>query len=262
MPAGGLHEQDCLPEARVRDRARRISPGGCALRDHRRSRLGLSNMQHGRPWRSVASALAQLRTASSAARVNRLSWYITPILWSGLSVSMMSLLWVCRSVVDTFPRATSPTAGPTVPPCRCVSCPGRPHGKPTQVHVHDQEPPRPPGIVCGDSRVRRLGASVTRPGVVEGPAPISQFGVVLAQPAQAAPSHARWKRLGHGSPKLPDAAPGRQSRLSAPRYCTGHCVIGHPGLGMLCFLGRLRPPADDVVGGDDFAMEDPHDHAC
>jgi hypothetical protein len=187
---------------------------------------------------------------------------LTPILWSGLSVSMMSLLWVCRSVVDTFPRATSPTAGPTVPPCRCVSCPGRPHGKPTQVHVHDQEPPRPPGIVCGDSRVRRLGASVTRPGVVEGPAPISQFGVVLAQPAQAAPSHARWKRLGHGSPKLPDAAPGRQSRLSAPRYCTGHCVIGHPGLGMLCFLGRLRPPADDVVGGDDFAMEDPHDHAC
>jgi hypothetical protein len=169
MPAGGLHEQDCLPEARVRNRGRRISPGGCALRDHRRSRLGLSNMQHGRPWRSVASALAQLRTASSAARVNRLSWYITPILWSGLSVSMMSLLWVCRSVVDTFPRATSPTAGPTVPPCRCVSCPGRPHGKPTQVHVHDQEPPRPPGIVCGDSRVRRLGASVTRPGVVEGP---------------------------------------------------------------------------------------------
>jgi hypothetical protein len=50
---------------------------------------------------------------------------------------------------------------------------------------------------------RRLGASVTRPGVVEGPAPISQFGVVLAQPAQAATSHARWKRLGLGSPELP-----------------------------------------------------------
>jgi NUDIX domain len=39
----------------------------------------------------------------------------SPILWSGLSVSMMSLLWACRSVVDMFPRATSPTAGPAIP---------------------------------------------------------------------------------------------------------------------------------------------------
>jgi len=45
-------------------------------------------------------------------------------------VSMMSLLWACRSVVDTFPGATSPTAGPKIPPCRCVSCPACRRGKP------------------------------------------------------------------------------------------------------------------------------------
>src|SRR5215831_3727570 len=54
----------------------------------------------------------------------------TPILWSGLGVSMMSLLWACRSVVDTFPGATSPTAGPKIPPCRCVSYPASRRGKP------------------------------------------------------------------------------------------------------------------------------------
>ena len=37
----------------------------------------------------------------------------SPILWRALGVATMSLLWACRSVVDTFHRATFQTAGPT-----------------------------------------------------------------------------------------------------------------------------------------------------
>jgi hypothetical protein len=81
-------DADGRPHARARPsgqklgsvtRGRRVSPSGCALR---RS-LSWSAWVQRHATRSAMAvsgirALAQLRTASSAARVNRLSWYITP----------------------------------------------------------------------------------------------------------------------------------------------------------------------------------------